>query len=402
MSDGILIIGGGLAAARAVKSYREEGGTDPIRLLTSDSAYPYFRPPLSKRYMRGEIEADDTLVEAPAFYDAARLHGRARDDRRLGPRPRCRARHRAIVVPFERLVLASGTSPRQLEVAGRRPRRRLHAADARRRDSDPRARGAVATRALVIGPNFIGLETTASLTQRGRRGHARRAAATSCSRRSRCPPSRGSSTSSTASTASSSSTRTRSPRSRGEDGRIAVRRRRRAARSARPTCSSPASASRRTPRFLDGAGLEIDDGVLVNERFESSRPDVWAIGDVARFFDPVYGHHRRIEHASNASYQGAELGKVLAGKRGGLRHGVGCSSPRCSEQASASSAITRVTTRSSSTETSTTGTRSTLHTAGGRIVAALTMGQEDDVLERMKELIRAKAPAGEFALVASS
>jgi NADPH-dependent 2,4-dienoyl-CoA reductase/sulfur reductase-like enzyme len=52
----------------------------------------------------------------------------------------------------------------------------------------------------------------------------------------------------------------------------------------------------------------------VNERFETSRPGVYAIGDVAEFFDPVFGRHRRIEHWSNSAYHGTTLGKILAGE----------------------------------------------------------------------------------------
>jgi 3-phenylpropionate/trans-cinnamate dioxygenase ferredoxin reductase component len=65
--------------------------------------------------------------------------------------------------------------------------------------------------------------------------------------------------------------------------------------------------------FLEGSGLEIDNGIVVNQRFETNVPDVYAAGDVARFFDPLFGRHRRIEHWSNANYHGTEVGKVLAG-----------------------------------------------------------------------------------------
>jgi 3-phenylpropionate/trans-cinnamate dioxygenase ferredoxin reductase component len=62
------------------------------------------------------------------------------------------------------------------------------------------------------------------------------------------------------------------------------------------------------------AGLEVRSGVVVNERFETSKPGVYAVGDVAEFFDPLFGRHRRIEHWSNAAYQGTTLGKILAGE----------------------------------------------------------------------------------------
>ena len=53
--------------------------------------------------------------------------------------------------------------------------------------------------------------------------------------------------------------------------------------------------------------------IVVNERFETARPGVYAIGDVAEFFDPLFGRHRRIEHWSNAAYHGTTLGQILAG-----------------------------------------------------------------------------------------
>ena len=62
------------------------------------------------------------------------------------------------------------------------------------------------------------------------------------------------------------------------------------------------------------AGLEVRSGIVVNERFETSKPGVYAIGDVAEFFDPVFGRHRRIEHWSNAAYHGTTLGRILAGE----------------------------------------------------------------------------------------
>jgi NADPH-dependent 2,4-dienoyl-CoA reductase/sulfur reductase-like enzyme len=69
--------------------------------------------------------------------------------------------------------------------------------------------------------------------------------------------------------------------------------------------------------FLISSGLALDNGVVVNERFETNAPGVYAVGDVANFFDPLYGRHRRIEHWSNANYQGTEVGKILAGQGGG-------------------------------------------------------------------------------------
>ena len=63
------------------------------------------------------------------------------------------------------------------------------------------------------------------------------------------------------------------------------------------------------------AGADVDDGIVVDERFRTSLQDVYAIGDVARYPDPTSGRQRRIEHWSNADAQGAHLGRQLAGSR---------------------------------------------------------------------------------------
>jgi NADPH-dependent 2,4-dienoyl-CoA reductase/sulfur reductase-like enzyme len=70
--------------------------------------------------------------------------------------------------------------------------------------------------------------------------------------------------------------------------------------------------------FLEGSGIGLDNGIVVNERFETNVPDVYAAGDVANFFDPLFEKRRRIEHWSNANYQGTEVGRVLAGADGGF------------------------------------------------------------------------------------
>ena len=67
--------------------------------------------------------------------------------------------------------------------------------------------------------------------------------------------------------------------------------------------------------LAEAAGATVDDGVVVDERFRTSLPDVYAIGDIARFPDPTSGRSRRIEHWSNSSAQGGHLGRQLAGNR---------------------------------------------------------------------------------------
>ena len=64
----LLIVGGGLSSARLVTVYREGGGKDHITLVSADRFAPYHRPPLSKRFLRGEAEVEDTLVQPEGWY----------------------------------------------------------------------------------------------------------------------------------------------------------------------------------------------------------------------------------------------------------------------------------------------------------------------------------------------
>src|ERR671923_1713251 len=64
---GLVVVGGGLASARAIKAYREAGGDRAIALLSSDAVLPYHRPPLSKGYLRDETD-EAPFVEDEAFY----------------------------------------------------------------------------------------------------------------------------------------------------------------------------------------------------------------------------------------------------------------------------------------------------------------------------------------------
>jgi NTE family protein len=72
--------------------------------------------------------------------------------------------------------------------------------------------------------------------------------------------------------------------------------------------------------FLDGSGIEVDNGVVVDDHFRASVADVYAIGDVARYQDAVVGRPRRIEHWSNANAQGMHLGRSLAGTGTAYEH----------------------------------------------------------------------------------
>ena len=72
-----------------------------------------------------------------------------------------------------------------------------------------------------------------------------------------------------------------------------------------------------TPRteLAETAGLEIDNGVKVNEFLQTSHPDIYAAGDVARFYNPMLDSYIRVEHDDNTQAMGNAAGKNMAGNR---------------------------------------------------------------------------------------
>src|SRR4051812_29696390 len=269
------IVGGGLAAAKVVEGYREAGGSERITIWSQDPHGPYHRPPLSKRLLRGESEPADALVHPLDWYAEHDV------DLRTGE-------HVASLdeVDAETVVIATGARPRALGDA-----LVLRTLD----DSlELRRRADTSLTAVVVGGGFIGLEVTASLTQLG--VHVTQIVREPLVFAPLQAP------------ALSEALHERF-REHGVDLRLEA--------TEIPDGADFVVAGvgvEPNVELAREAGLDVRSGVVVNERFETSKPGVYAIGDVAEFFDPLFGRHRRIEHWSNAAYHGTTLGKILAGE----------------------------------------------------------------------------------------
>ena len=267
------IVGGGLAAAKLVEAYREAGGDEEITIWSQDPHGPYHRPPLSKRLLRGESEPGDALVHPVEWYAE---HG---VDLRLGETIASLDDVRA-----ETIVIATGARPRPL--AGATSFRRIDDSLALRE------RAKTAKTAVVVGGGFIGCEITASLTFLG----------VQVSQIVREPMVFASLQAPPLSEALHDVYRER-----GVDLRLGA--------TEVPDAEITVGGVGVVPNveLAQDAGLEVRSGIVVDERFATARPGVYAIGDVAEFYDPVFGRYRRIEHWSNAAYHGTTLGRILAG-----------------------------------------------------------------------------------------
>jgi 3-phenylpropionate/trans-cinnamate dioxygenase ferredoxin reductase component len=270
----IAIVGGGLAAAKLVEGYREAGGDDEITIWAKDPRGPYHRPPLSKRLLRGEAEPPDALVHPLDWYAEENV------DLRLGETV-----DSLDDIQADSIVIATGARPRELP--GASTFRTLDDSLALRE------RAHDAKTAVVIGGGFIGCEISASLTQLGVK-------VTQVVRDPmvfatlQAPP--------------MSEALHDLYRERGVDLRLEATD---IPDGADITVAGIGVAP--NVELAKAAGLEVRSGIVVDERFATERPGVYAIGDVAEFYDPVFRRYRRIEHWSNAAYHGTTLGRILAG-----------------------------------------------------------------------------------------
>jgi 3-phenylpropionate/trans-cinnamate dioxygenase ferredoxin reductase component len=167
MSERVVIVGAGQAGVQVAVSLRQLKFEGEILLLGDEPHPPYQRPPLSKKYLMGEMAADRTWLRSQAYYERTRI------DLRLATRVRALDRARGAVEleggarePYDVLVLATGSRARVLPIPGAGLPGVLYLrtlADADR----IRARAAPGLRAVVVGGGYIGLEVAASLTAFG-------------------------------------------------------------------------------------------------------------------------------------------------------------------------------------------------------------------------------------------
>lgn len=164
---GIVIVGASYAGVSAAAAARDFGYRGAITLVGEENHLPYQRPPLSKRYLKGQVEDDQLTLRAQAFYRSAeiefmrgvRVTSVDRGSRTIGF-------DSGNSLAYEKLILATGSRPRSLTLRGSECKGVFHLRtldDAR----ELRAALARASAVAVIGGGFIGLEIAASARQMG-------------------------------------------------------------------------------------------------------------------------------------------------------------------------------------------------------------------------------------------
>jgi NADPH-dependent 2,4-dienoyl-CoA reductase/sulfur reductase-like enzyme len=388
----LVIVGGGLASARAIKSYRDSGGEGSIALLSQDSTLPYHRPPLSKKFLRGETD-EKPLVEDEEFYRDhgvevmletsvtgvdGREHSVQLETDRLG---------------YGKLLLATGAWPRRLSVPGAD----LEGIFTLRTVGNSEAirdAASSADRVSIVGAGFIGMEVAASLRQIGKEVtliHLGRwlfdqlGVEDLSGELAALYEEKG--------VELVLGNEVGAFHGNGALARVTTKN----GREVETDLAVVGIGVEPVTGFLDGSGIELDNGIVVDERFQTNVPDVYAAGDVARFFDPLFKKRRRIEHWSNANYQGTEVGKVLAGGEGGYD----TVSTFFTEVFGTTIKVfgdarrdAEVVVHGSLGE----GDLYALYAENDEVIGALSVGQTEDVEELLKQQIAAHAPLRDVAL----
>lgn len=313
-----VIAGGGMVAGYAAKQLVELGlKPGELAILSADTSVPYERPPLSKGFLAGRDTEASIRINPDDFY---RQHG---IEVRLGseisavdPGRKRLALASGDQVGFNKLIVATGARVRTLDIPGNKLANvhYLRSMD----DSKSIRQGAEkAKRAVVIGGGFIGMEVAAVLAQKS-------IETTMVLREDRIWQQFFSAEMSRFFEAYYGARGVRFLKSatlkelRGDRAVKEVV----LANGQTIPCDMVVAGVGVKPvtELLKNSGIEVSDGVKVNEYLETSAPDVYAAGDVANYPDLLFGKRRRVEHWDNAVSQGQHCARALMGERTPYKH----------------------------------------------------------------------------------
>ena len=311
--DGVVVVGAGLAGAKAAETLRAEGFDGRVVLIGAEPERPYERPPLSKGYLLGAAERDTAFVHPAGWYAESDVELRT-GVRAVGLDPVGRRVEldTGEELRYGAVLLATGALPRRLPVpggdsAGVRYLRTMADADRLRADLAGGGR-----RVVVVGGGWIGLEVAAAARQHGNSVTVIEPQPTPLF--GVLGPQLG-------------NVFAQLHRDHGVDvcTGVAVRGIEESAGQVREVLLDAGDAVPADlvvvgvgvvpdTRLAEAAGLPVANGVVVDAGLRSAVPDVYAAGDVASSYSPRYGRHLRVEHWANALHGGPAAARAVLGQ----------------------------------------------------------------------------------------
>lgn len=306
-TGGIVIVGGGLAGARTAEQLRRAEYDGPITIVSDEQHLPYDRPPLSKEVLRNADH--DVVLKPQEFYDEARITLRLGNGvTAVDTAAKALTLADGSTLGYDELVIATGLEPKRIpsfpDLEGIRVLRSLG------ESAELREHASSAGKAVIIGAGFIGCEVAASLRQLGvdvvivepqptplasvlgekigalvTRLHEAEGVQVRCGVGVDSVSGDGK----VEKVVLSDGTEL--------DADIVV----------------VGIGSRPVTGFLDGSGVEVDNGVVCDSAGRTNVEHVWAIGDVASWRNEA-GHQERVEHWSNVAEQARVLVPALLGR----------------------------------------------------------------------------------------
>jgi 3-phenylpropionate/trans-cinnamate dioxygenase ferredoxin reductase subunit len=306
-----VIVGGGLAGAKAAETLREEGFDGRVVLLGEEDVAPYERPPLSKEYLRGDAGRDAIWAEEDGWYEAHDV------ELRTGVRVDVLDLAGSAVVlsdgdrvGFDQLLIATGSVAKRLPIPGAdldgvHLLRTVHDSDRLRDALQP------GVRLVVIGAGWIGCEVAAVAKQRG--AEVAIVAPEEVPLERVLGPEVGAVYREVH--ASQGVELVLGTGVEAIEGNGAVR-------GVRTTGGRTLAADLvvvgvgAAPRteLAEAAGLDVDNGVLTDDRLRTSAPNVFAAGDIANAQHPLLGERVRVEHWGTALEQGPAAARNMLGQ----------------------------------------------------------------------------------------
>ena len=311
-SQPIVIVGGGLTAARAIEAIRETDQETPVVLVAKENRLPYERPPLSKGVMLGNDPEDVAFTHPREWYDDNHVDlrlGVAAD--RLDPVGRILTLSDGSELGYGSVLIATGSGLRKLDVPG------TDLADVfylrSMTDSEKiRARLVAGSDVVIIGAGWIGLEVAAAARHHGAEvtiiepqpaplfgvvGEQIGTWFADLHRSHGVTLRLGEGV----------------ERLEGEDGKVTMVVTSSGERLPADTVVIGVGIRPNT-RLAEDGGLEVDNGVVVDESLRASAEGVYAAGDVANWYNPTLGTRLRVEHWANAQDGGYAAGQSIVGK----------------------------------------------------------------------------------------